>query len=139
MGTVLPFSTSGGRSSSTRPLRISASPTTMRIAVSIWPSATACFGNAAPTAATAPAFKPSRRVIVTRYILILQRHQISHHILDLLRGQDRLAAKTCRHTIETIGPIVGRHDGLRIDLRRIHDPQPQLSFRPTRTGPFQVR
>ena len=26
-----------------------------------------------------------------------------------------------------------------LSRRRIHDPQPQLSFRRTRTGPFQVR
>src|SRR4051812_9519518 len=68
IGTTLPFSTSGGRSRVTLPVRIGASPNVCRIAACIWFGAGAgawafaAAGNAAPITATLPAFKTSRRV-----------------------------------------------------------------------------
>ena len=67
IGTVLPFSTSGGRSSDTRPLRNSASPISWRIACSICPGVFAAAGVAtlaAPAAASPPAISASRRVMI---------------------------------------------------------------------------
>jgi hypothetical protein len=64
IGTVLPFSTNGGKSSITRPLRIVGVPMALRIAVSICPVAASADPDiVAPTAASPPASSTSRRVI----------------------------------------------------------------------------
>ena len=101
IGTVLPFSTSGGMSSLTLPVCTAASPMTLRIAAaSIAGVASAgrmvTIGTAPSTAAPRRGRRNWRRVdsagSVHRHFLFAQRDEIRHHVLDLLGGQDRLAA-----------------------------------------------
>src|ERR1700733_9644414 len=106
IGTVLPFSTSGGISSLTLPVCTTAAPTTLRMAVaSIAGVASAgrsvTIGTAPITAAPLARPRKWRRVecsgirIAGPIFLFTQACKIRHDILDLFRRQDRLAAP-CR-------------------------------------------
>src|ERR1700722_8034017 len=136
-GTVLPFSTSGGTSLTPSPLRTGAAPTTFRMAASMVAGVArldfvaTTETSAMPVASRAVPARKSRRVafIFARScfiscVLIAQRHQIGYHVLDLLGGEDGLALKRRRHPLEAIDPIIGRHDGVGLEPRRIDDPQP---------------
>src|SRR5262245_18645966 len=143
--TVLPFSTSGGISSLTRPVLSLASPMTSAIAASIAAGVaragrTARPASAPPMAAAPASCKTSRRVlagspaparrlrltILPMLASLLQRRQKRHHILDLLRRQYRLAPEGGGNALKTVDPIVGRHDGVRVDAGGIDDAQAQL-------------
>src|ERR1700692_4559771 len=102
IGTVLPFSTSGGMSSLILPVRTTAAPTTVRIAAASI-AGVACAGRSvtigiAPITAAPPARPRNWRRdfrclrIVGSMLLFAQACKIRHHILDLFRGQDRFAA-----------------------------------------------
>src|SRR5262249_25748159 len=148
--TVLPFSTSAGTSIVTLPFLTGASPTTLRIAACI-DSGVACAGATITAAAPAasPPISTSRRVVALMslaiaisgpgLVLVPQRGQERDHVLDLLRAQYRLAAERLRHPVHALDHIIGRHDGVRVQLPGIDQPQPQLAFRPTRTRPLEVR
>src|SRR5690349_10916092 len=108
---MFPFSTSGGTSSCTRPLLTAASPTTLRIAARIC-SGVACAPSAAIVAARPP-ITTARRVAprfrspsLTFLVSVLQGGEESHHILDLLGRQYRLAAISRRHPIEAVEGVV---------------------------------
>src|SRR5450756_1862745 len=122
IGTVLPFSTSGGTSSLTLPVRTTAPPTTLRIAAaSIAGVASAGLSVTAGTAPStaAPPARPRncRRVewscpcIPYKTLLFAQGCKIGHHILDLFRRQDRLAAPGRADPHQPVDPIERRHDG----------------------------
>src|ERR1043165_6741676 len=134
-GTVLPFSTSGGRSSFTRPGVTVAAPTTMRTASCI--STGVAPAGSMRTNAARPSPAPSVRNR-RRSISVLERHEKRHHVLDLLRGQDGLAAIGRGHPCQTLGSMIRRHDRRRIDAARIDDAQAQMALRPSRAGPAQV-
>src|SRR6202051_1422754 len=150
-GTVLPFSTSGGPSIMTLPLRTGAAPTTLRMAASMV-AGVARLDFVATTetsvmlaARRAVPARKARRVAlffalssVMSCVLIAQRHQIGYHILDLLGSQDGLALKRRRDPLEAIDPIIGRHDGVGLELRGIDDPQPQLSLGRACAGAFEA-
>src|ERR1700690_2476005 len=95
IGTVLPFSTSGGMSSLTLPVFTTAAPTTFRIAAaSIAGVASACRSvtiGTAPVTAALPASSRNRRRLdwsglrIPNTLLFVQRHEIRHDILDLFR------------------------------------------------------
>src|SRR5689334_6788115 len=50
----------------------------------------------------------------------------SNHVLDLFRGEDRLAAHLRRDARQALGAIVRRHDRLRIGARGIDEPLADL-------------
>src|SRR5689334_16766513 len=52
----------------------------------------------------------------------------SNHVLDLFRGEDRLAAHLRRDARQALGAIVRRHDRLRIGARGIDEPLADLSL-----------
>src|SRR5215216_4719536 len=144
-GTALPFSTSGGRSNITLPGLTCDSPTTWRMAVCVSagvapaPSTFRIEASAAPPASRPAATRRPRRVggvfialIETAFSLsVAQGGQERHDILDLLGGQHRLGAKIRRNPRQTGDAVIGRHDGVGIDLAGINHPQAQLSCRPT--------
>src|SRR5947209_17690134 len=121
IGTVLPFSTMGGRSSRTLPWRTTASPTSSRIAALI-AAGVACASRIAtgrtPPAATMVPPAPSRKsrrfrlnFSIGRCIdSVSQGLQESYHIFDLLGRQDRLVAEGRRHPAEALRAVIGRHD-----------------------------
>src|SRR5689334_24162289 len=53
----------------------------------------------------------------------------SNHVLDLFRGEDRLAAHLRRDARQALGAIVRRHDRLRIGARGIDEPLDRKSTR----------
>src|SRR6516225_8828620 len=137
IGTVLPFSTSGGMSSLILPLRTGASPTTLRIAeVSIAGVAFAwrdvMTGSAPATAAPPARCRTLRRVVCDIWrigidvVLVAKRRKIGHDVLDLLRRQDRLAAPIRPDAHKAIQTIIGGHDRGRIEMSGVHQAQPQL-------------
>src|SRR6516164_5647769 len=65
--------------------------------------------------------------------------QERYHILDLLGGQDRLAAPRVTDPGETLYPVIWRHDGVGVEARGIDQAQSQLTFGPARTRPGQIR
>src|SRR4051794_37047620 len=71
--------------------------------------------------------------------LFSQSHQIGHDILDLLGGQDGLAAPRLADTLKPLESKIRRHDGRRIESRCIDQPEPQLAFRPAAAGAGEVR
>src|ERR1700681_3074345 len=104
-GTVLPFSTSGGTSIVTLPLRGGAVPTTFLIAACMVAGvarldfvATTEASAIPPASRAVPVRKPRRVALIfarTSIIsifraLFAQRHQIGYHILDLLGSEHRL-------------------------------------------------
>src|SRR5262249_7638630 len=126
IGTVLPFSTSGGISSLTLPVCTSASPTTLRMAdASI--AGVASAGRTVtigivPHSAALPARPRKRRRVdgakscmQVLTLLVAQCCKIGHDILDLFRRQDRPVAPARAHAIEAVDTIIGRHDGRRIE------------------------
>src|SRR6476646_1539592 len=137
IGTVLPFSTSGGISSLTLPVRTAASPTTFRIAV-VSIAGVASAGRTvrtgtSPSTAALPAsvrnwrrVESSDRCIVS--FLFTQRHQIRHDILDLFGREDRFSLPGSPDAIEPIRPIVGWHDRRGIEARGIDQPEPKLAL-----------
>src|SRR5579871_6720948 len=70
---------------------------------------------------------------------IAQGHQKRDHVFDLFRGEHGLATKRGRHALESILPVIGRHDGIRIEAARVHDPQSQLAFGIAQSGTFEIR
>src|ERR1700738_4101251 len=120
IGTVLPFSTSGGMSSFTFPVRTTALPTTLRIAAASI-AGVASAGRrettgTAPSAAALPARPRNRRRVefscccITGPFLFTQACEICHDILDLFRRQDRLAAPCRAYAQQSLDAIIGRHD-----------------------------
>src|SRR4051794_23820510 len=101
IGTVLPFSTKGGTSSLTLPVRTTAVPTTSRIAPAIVAGVASAgrsvtIGTVPSTAALPAEARNWRRVAVfglrIRFSLdhlFAQARKICHDILDLLCRQDR--------------------------------------------------
>src|SRR5436853_1768656 len=86
--------------------------------------------NAAPTPLT---MRKSRRFIsehagnaFREMSSVAQGRQERDHVLDLLRGQQRLPAKRGCNTPEPFGLTVGGHDRRRIQVHRIDDAQPKL-------------
>src|ERR1700733_5244977 len=101
LGTVLPFSTSGGMSSLTLPVFTTAAPTTFWIADANMAGVASAGREVTKLKAAAPPARPRNwrrvelsgsRMVSSLFILFTQRHQIGHDILDLFRRQDRLAA-----------------------------------------------
>src|SRR5260221_1569521 len=138
IGTVLPFSTSGGTSSLTLPVRTGASPTTLRMAeasIAGVPSAgrNVTIGTVPNNAAPPARPRKRRRVdgskscMMGQTLLIAQRCKIRHNILDLLRRQDRLAAPARTHVIQAVDAIIGRHDSCGIEVRRVDKSEPKLA------------
>src|SRR5947209_8733050 len=97
-GTVLPFSTSGGTSSLTLPLRTTAAPTTSRMALASIAGVASAGRSVTPSTAALPAMARNRRRLessgsrITSPDLLAQRREIRHDVFDLFRRQDRLAA-----------------------------------------------
>src|SRR5438128_1870014 len=112
IATLLPFSTSGGRSSLILPGFTRASPTIWRIACFI-DAGVASAGRTASTRPTPAAARNWRRVAaaVDALMSVFQRLQVGHHVLDLLRRQRRLAAIILRHAGQAVDPVIRRHDG----------------------------
>src|SRR5215468_1031575 len=121
IGTVLPFSTSGGISSLTLPVRTGASPTTLRIAEESIAGVAFTGRNVtigtAPAAAAPPArCMNCRRVVLASpriaiaVVLIPKGCKISHDIFDLFRRENRLAAPVSANARKAIDTIIGRHD-----------------------------
>src|SRR3954468_2822187 len=136
IATELPFSTSGGMLSLILPGLASASPVIWRIAAAI--EAGVALAGRTMSIAPAPARK-ARRVEPalknrSSISLVLERRQKRHHVLDLLRGQHRLAAEIRRHAGQAVDPVKGRHDGSRIEAGGVNHPQPQFALRPARSG-----
>src|SRR5260221_8646622 len=106
MATLLPFSTSGGRSSLILPRLTAASPTIWRIACFI--DAGVAFAgrteSARPTPATVARNWRRVAVAVGALMSVFQRLQICHHVLDLLRRQHRLSAIILRHPGQAVHP-----------------------------------
>src|SRR5499427_4199085 len=145
---VLPFSTSGGMSSVTLPLRTGASPITRWIAafiISGVASARRARSGAVPNAVT-PAIptRTVRRVMWDSLSFVIasssvpQGHRKRHNVFDLLRRQHRLATKRRCNPFKSIQAVIGRHDRIGVKYARIHDPQPQLAFGVTRPGTFEI-
>src|SRR3984893_17163486 len=145
IGTVLPFSTSGGTSILTRPACTSAAPTTFLIALASIAGVASLGRNVTigttPITAALPARPRNWRReelsdlrIWCRAFLFAQRCEIRHDILDLFGRQDRLAAPCRADAHEAIHAIIGRHDRRRIEARRIDQPQPKLAFGPAAAG-----
>src|ERR1700677_4875649 len=138
IGTVLPFSTSGGMSSLTFPVFTMAAPTTSRIAVASIAGVASTGGTVITMSAAMPPARPRnwRRVASGSCIgsslltLFTQRHQIGHDILDLFRRQDRSAAPIGADAIKSFHPVEGWHHCRRVDARSIHQPESQLAFGP---------
>src|SRR5215218_3310540 len=149
--TELPFSTSAGISSLTRPSRIAASPANSRIAASIVSGTAAPAGRIAttdrqPTAGmAAAAARRSRRLGLRRRgrfivsALFPERRQVGDHVLDLLCGQHRLAAKVRGDPGEAVGPVIGRHDRGAVQAARVDDAQAQLALGRARAGAGEAR
>ena len=55
---------------------------------------------------------------------------------DVTRRRFQLPA--LRDAVQSVDPIIRRHDGSRIEAGRVHQPKPQLALRPARAGPFEV-
>src|SRR5665647_2291079 len=144
IGTVLPFSTSGGMSSLTFPVRTTALPTTLRIALaSIAGVASAgrkLTTGTAPSTAALPARPRKRRRVdfswccIAGPLLVTQDCEICHDILDLFRRQDRLAAPCLAYAQQSVDAIIGRHDVRGIEAASIDQPQPELAFGPAAAG-----
>src|SRR6516165_531112 len=141
IGTVLPFSTSGGISSLTLPVRTGASPTRLRIAaLSIAGVASTervvTMGTAPPTAALPARPRNLRRVVVGEWritiyvVLFTKRCKVGHDIFDLRSGEDRLAVPARSHSRKTVHAIIGRHDRGRIEMRSVDQPQAKLALAP---------
>src|SRR6185369_14105356 len=107
-GTALPFSDRGGNSSLTLPVLTRAEPTTARMASCI-ATAVACAGSTAMIAvrprpaAAPPAIHRNSRREACRSISVSQCRQEYHHVLDLLRAQDGLAAPGRRDPHQSLG------------------------------------
>src|ERR1700730_142505 len=71
--------------------------------------------------------------------LVPQGHQERYHILDLLGGEDRLAAPGLTDAGQPFHPVVCRHDRGGVEARWVDEAQSQFALRPTRTGPRQIR
>src|SRR5262245_36342286 len=150
-GTALPFSISGGTSIFTLPLLTGASPTTFLIAACIDAGvADAGFTASGSTIPTAPAsaavsIRSGAGLLAACHrraswcSLVRQGREVGDHVPDRLRGQHRLALKGRSHARETVDPVIGRHDRVRVEVACIHDPQPQLALRPARSGSLEVR
>src|SRR5580700_8149558 len=149
IGTVLPFSTNGGMSSLTLPVRTSAVPVTLRMAEAsiagvAWSGRTVTTGIAPATAM--PPAKPRnwRRVdgvglrIDLCASLVAQRCKVSHDILDLFRRQDRLSLPVPADALESVRAIIGRHDRCWIEARRVHQPQPELGVGRAAAGAGEI-
>src|SRR6516162_11472975 len=118
IGTVLPFSTSGGISSLTLPVCTGASPTRLRIAaLSIAGVAsterTVTMGTAPATAALPARPRNLRRVVVGGWririyvVLFTKRCKVGHDIFDLQSGEDRRAAPVRPDSRKTVHAIIG--------------------------------
>src|ERR1700694_4880836 len=121
MRSVWPFSTSGGTSSLTLPVRTSASPTTFLMALAsiagVASAGRSVTTGTAPITAALPARPRNwRRVeffglcIAGSAFLFAQRCEIRHDILDLLGRQDRLAPPCGTNPHQSLDAIIGRHD-----------------------------
>src|SRR5258708_31954042 len=184
IGTVLPFSTSGGTLSFTFPVRTGASPLRLPIAeasiagvasagrtvtIGIVPHSAApparprkrrrvdgsksCMRDQTLLEPSAPirselnalSFVSTRFLHANRYplrlktLLVAQRCKIRHDIFDLLRGEDRLAAPIQTHAIQSVDPVIGWHDGCRIEARGVDQPEPKLADGRTAAGAGQAR
>src|SRR5450759_3549297 len=145
IGTVLPFSTSGGMSSFIFPVRTTAAPTTFRIAAAsiagVASASRSVTTGTAPSTAALPARPRNRRRVEFSYLRIAgsallfpQCCKIRHHILDLVRRQDRLAAPCRADPYQSLDAIVGRHDGCGIEAGGVDQSQPKLAFGPAAAG-----
>src|SRR5262252_7977962 len=144
---VLPFSTSGGMSSVTLPLRTGDSPITRWIAAFMVSGAASARRTRRGTVASADA--PAAPASTTRRVYdsvspviasssVAQSHQESYDVFDLFRRQYGLAAKRRRDPFKSIQAVIGRHHGVRIRYARIDDPQPQLAFRIPRADTLEA-
>src|SRR5579883_1588053 len=133
-------------SSFTLPVRSGASPTTLRIAeVSIAGVASAgrsVTRSMAPASVVLPAaLRKWRRVdrwSFSMVLLVAQRCEIGHDILDLFRRQDRLVAPALADPHQAVDTVIGRHDCRGIEPGRIDQPQPELADAPAAAGAGQV-
>src|SRR5690349_13952568 len=64
---------------------------------------------------------------------LLEARKIGNHILDLLGSEDGLALEIPGDPREAVHTIVGRHDRVRIETRRISQPQTKLIGRRARS------
>src|SRR5262249_43492839 len=92
-----------------------------------------------PAASVAPSIRKRRRVAYVRSfrsifarstfaISVTQGYEIGNHVLDLLGRQHRFALERRCHAGKPFDAIIRRHDGVRLEPARVHDPQPQLTF-----------
>src|SRR5206468_11155422 len=61
------------------------------------------------------------------------------HSLELFGRQDRLAAPQRPDAIKAVDAIIGRHDGLRIEAGRVHQPEPKLALGRAAAGTGKIR
>src|SRR5712671_282122 len=101
-GTVLPFSTSGGMSSLTRPGRTAAPPVTCLMAAASASGVASAGVHGNTVIAAAPARKTRRE-----FMSLLQGRQIRHDILELLCGKESLAGESLGHALQMVQPIIG--------------------------------
>ena len=70
---------------------------------------------------------------------VAQGRQERDHVLDLLGGEDRLAAPGGPTRVEPFDPIVCRHDRVRVEAGWVDKAQPELTLGPARAGPGRIR
>src|ERR1035437_1000300 len=150
IGTVLPFSTSGGTSSLTLPVRTTAAPTTFRMAAArgagVAAAGCSVTMGTAPSTAAPPARPRNWRRVYSSCLrtagpafLFAERCEIRHHILDLPGRQDRLAAPCRADAIEAVHAIVGRHDRRGVEAGCVDQPKPELALGPAAAGAGEAR
>ena len=77
-------------------------------------------------------------VIGASCFLFAQCDEIRHDIFDLFGRKDRLAAPRRTDAMQTVYPVVGRHDGRGVEAGRIHQPKPKLALGPAFAGTGKV-
>jgi len=70
--------------------------------------------------------------------LIAKRREVGHYILYLLCIEDRAIPQGGSDPLKAFGPMIGRHDRLRIDATAVDNPRPQLRCRPSAAGSCQI-
>src|SRR5688572_8926428 len=134
-GTEWPLSASRGISSFTRPARTGAPPASFATSGANGSAAAARDSRPASSAQAVPArtVRKRRRGLCSisafhQRASSAQGEQVSDGVLDLLRGQYRLAAPGLRHLAEPLDTVVGRHDAPGVQPHGIDDAQADLPF-----------
>src|SRR6516162_2067398 len=69
---------------------------------------------------------------------LAQGNEIGHHVLDLLRCQNRLARECRIDADEPVNAIIWWHDRVGVEASCVDHAQPQLSLRPARPRSLEV-